>query len=1510
MKGRVKAFAPGSQAWLADEKDTWQLVNVVSRYKKTLVVCDPDDEEEEWKVKLKEQNKTVFPANASVVADMTSLQYFHLPGILHNLKERSIQDEPYTFLSQSVLVAVNPLKRVSDPKGILGKTTAVNVAHPYAIAESAYQQLAFNARRAASSADDAASSSPETPVNQSIIVGGESGAGKTESSKYVLKHLVKRTVESGASDDDLDQRLIESNPILEAFGNAATKRNHNSSRFGKFMKIHYTKPSKKASKKKPMRIFGASVNTYLLERSRVTYHVSGERTYHVFYQLVHGADKKLRKKLKFDGDAKFDFLTPKAPGARGGGKQITVGRLAVAQPKKASGDKAANPLPGPEEDKAHFEELCQALGTIGVDVSGEKEGESAGLFPAVAAILHLGNLQFKDKDSSEGSMATLSDESALEAAASLLGVKKGKLLKLFCEHRVKVMNEEVVKKRDARGAKYALDAVVKALYVGLFDWLVQKITESLSEKGDLSELPFIGVLDIFGFETFKVNDFEQLLINFTNEALQSCFNQQIFQAEAQLYEREGLLMDEEERELPPDNIECVELLQGGGGVLEGKKKKKKKKKDQDKENKRPGASVGLLGLIDSESRNPQPSDDKMNAALHRAFKGHEYFPQPHPKDVRQCFLVKHYAGVVKYTVGSFLEKNTDNLPKEVNKVLSESASEVLQFVFGGAGKEKKSPSKKKGGTALSVTGKFKAQITELIDTLNETRCSFIRCIKPNASMVRKGKGDKSWFDNSYVLPQLINLSVPQTAEVLQGGLPTRIEFQMFIDTYKEMLPSSAINVWETMGQGDDRQFVKALFYAFDIESGSYKMGLTRVFFKAGMLDKVNEVLQSAMEGKKLDKSVSKAFRSYFVRVLWRRARAKVLAYAKFKVILEQARAQARAATILQRLARRRMLELEAKAELERLKIEREERKIKEAKALERQERQRLKELAKRKGQASDDERRDIEIKEALAKTKADEQGRRVKHLSLRVRESKRFEADLRRSVKMLAGSGDTRAGGALLIEDRKRKSMKALGIIEEEEEEDDDDAAAAEDDGPLVWPLGVYYKEYKPPVPKQNAARAAASTSAQVVKSAGQSAFQRLMCFSTLFKNFRTDKKAKREYKANVAEENERAGAMEEQHKDDDDDDDGFRECCVQMNGFSLKIFEDYEEDDDGKGRGVGQVFLNLSLDHNHSVTRMAEESILGAATVHVFKRFQNLIRVPICEIRFEEMTQMQDFIDNFERATNRYYYEVVEAHKLATGQLTPAMQEYKSMLDMGLITQEQFETALFSQICDSSDAPLAAEDGQDDWDEEEGLSSYRIKCTDCQNYLFNLPLDPLTECPHCGNEEIDSPGDIEKEAEMARTLREQERQQGLEQSRMAGSGNAFPFYLQTESESYEFEQPSLTERRDKYNTRNEYVYVMSWHRKIGEDEDEWDDFHCEFSFEDLKDFYTEELIGTSLLSQETERKLPDFPNDASDYSDEEEKATMRLAIVINFMLDFLKVLKSDNLLEIKQVRQFLGMDF
>ncbi|CAM9355556.1 unnamed protein product [Discosporangium mesarthrocarpum] len=749
---KAEKFQTGMKVWTDDEEEVWISVEVVKQ-ESTVVTVKNRSTGEVLDIDL--GFAEIYPQNPKVVSDMTALHHIHEAGILYNLGKRAeIKDQrPYTFMG-TILIAVNPLRATKSPEMSVYMDRPLNPdsPHPYAIAELAYHQMRLGSKGKA--------------TNQSIVVSGESGAGKTETSKIMLRFLTQRSAGVGGV-SGLEDRVVDSSPILESFGNAKTLRNNNSSRFGKFLKLQFS-----ADK---FSLAGAFIETYLLEKSRVLSQGQGERNFHILYELVAGASRLgLSGKLKLEAVEDYPILS----------------------------QSSCVTLPG-VDDAEHFAGVQKAFTTIGLDADTQMQ-----VWQALSAVLNLSKFVLGTKDDEQGEVATIADIDDLQNLGDLLGVDMGALESLLIQRVVKTRGEVFTKKLDLQDATRTRDAVVKALYQAMFLWVVQVINISLGKGAD--SLPFIGVLDIFGFENFEhKNEYEQLLINFTNENLQDTFNKQVFNNELVLYEQEGIDVAVSSC---PDNAECLLMLSA---------------KPQ-----------GIIPALDNVCSEPNPTDLRYTAQLHKLYSRHQNFPVVAKKDQRDKFWVKHYAGKVKYTVEGWVERNMDRIPEAFTETLKSSSLKVVKEAGIAFQVPAKATASKRPGKALvrpTVAKAFLASMASLNSTLFSTTCNFVRCIKPNSQMA------VGVFSNKYVVEQLQCLGILQTCEVLKVGMPTRVTYAEL----KEVLGAQAADAEKLFKGEPETALIAAILWAFEVPSESFRLGKTRVFFKAGQISTLEKILRDS-----------------------------------------------------------------------------------------------------------------------------------------------------------------------------------------------------------------------------------------------------------------------------------------------------------------------------------------------------------------------------------------------------------------------------------------------------------------------------------------------------------------------------------------------------------------------------------------------------------------------------------------------------------------------------------------
>ncbi|KAJ4379409.1 Myosin type-2 heavy chain 1 [Didymella sp. IMI 355093] len=701
------------------------------------------------------------PAMLEASDDLTNLSHLNEPAVLQAIKLRYLQNEIYTY-SGIVLIATNPFARVDSlyVPGMVqvyaGKQRSYGAPHLFAIAEEAFADMLRDQK------------------NQTIVVSGESGAGKTVSAKYIMRYFATRESPDNPgkrrgkidSMSETEEQILATNPIMEAFGNAKTTRNDNSSRFGKYIEIMFNKQTD---------IIGAKIRTYLLERSRLVFQPLKERNYHIFYQLVAGATDAERQELSLKSVEEFSYL-----------------------------NQGSAPVIDGMDDKAEFEATKSSLTKIGVPQETQSQ-----IFRLLAALLHIGDVKIT-ATRTDSNLAP--DEPALVKACGLLGIDATNFAKWTVKKQLITRGEKIVSNLTQQQAIVVRDSVAKFIYSSLFDWLVERTNESLATEEVLSQAhSFIGVLDIYGFEHFAKNSFEQFCINYANEKLQQEFNAHVFKLEQEEYMREQIewkFIDF------ADNQPCIDLIEG---------------------------KLGILSLLDEESRLPMGSDEQFVTKLHHNYSGDKHRFYKKPRFGKSAFTVCHYAVDVTYESDGFIEKNRDTVPDEHMEVLRSSSNKFLIEILDVASsiREKETAPAAKPGAAVSagrriatnrkptLGGIFKSSLIELMATINSTDVHYIRCIKPNEAKA-------AWqFDGPMVLSQLRACGVLETVRISCAGYPTRWTYEEFALRYYMLVPSSG---WTPEIRDMAKAILnKALGNSKNDGTDKYQMGLTKIFFRAGML---------------------------------------------------------------------------------------------------------------------------------------------------------------------------------------------------------------------------------------------------------------------------------------------------------------------------------------------------------------------------------------------------------------------------------------------------------------------------------------------------------------------------------------------------------------------------------------------------------------------------------------------------------------------------------------------------
>lgn len=666
------------------------------------------------------------------VQDFVLLEDFQSESaFIDNLRKRFKEDLIYTYIGQ-VLVSVNPYKKlpIYNPETIQyyhRRNFFEAPPHIFALADTAYQSLSKENR------------------DQCILISGESGSGKTEASKKVLEFIAAATGHKKQV-EEVNGKLIGSNPVLEAFGNAKTNRNDNSSRFGKYMEIQFNFQGDP---------IGGNILNYLLEKSRVVHQSAGERNFHIFYQLLAGASEDTLRGLFLKRN--LDTYYYLSNGTKG-----TVDTI---------------------DDASQYREVIKAMKTMEMS-----QQEQDNLFAIVASVLHMGNVGFTEEDG----VAKILKPASVEAVSKLLGCDAKQLEKAFTHRTIDARGDVVVSPLNRELAIYARDALAKAVYDRLFTWLVTRLNKSLQPVTEPRRKMVMGILDIYGFEIFQKNSFEQFCINFCNEKLQQLFIQLTLKSEQEEYLREGIAW--ENIQYFNNKVIC--------DLIEEKYK-------------------GIISLMDEECLRPgEPTDLSFLEKLNVNLNNHPHYISHMKADLqtqkimgRDEFRLVHYAGDVTYNVRGFLEKNNDLLFRDLREVMSHTTNSITKTVFD----VKDLTSKKRPETAIT---QFKNSLNNLVDILMGKEPSYIRCIKPNDFKM------SSQFNDKIVLHQVKYLGLMENLRVRRAGFAYRRPYDQFLQRYKSLCHQTWPNY-----HGPAKEGVQVLVCHLGYEHDEYRMGNTKLFIR-------------------------------------------------------------------------------------------------------------------------------------------------------------------------------------------------------------------------------------------------------------------------------------------------------------------------------------------------------------------------------------------------------------------------------------------------------------------------------------------------------------------------------------------------------------------------------------------------------------------------------------------------------------------------------------------------------
>jgi len=751
VKLKSKPYDPKKSCWVPNKATHGYdegLIESTEGDKVTVMIL----ENNEKKVFKKDQVGQVNPPKFDCSEDMSSLTYLNDACVLWNSVVRYKNELIYTY-SGLFCIAINPYKRFPiytqrTMEIYIGKRRSECPPHIFGVAEGSYQGMNNGGK------------------NQSILITGESGAGKTENTKKVISYFASIGASGKRKEGEpgLEDKIVQTNPVLEAWGNAKTVRNDNSSRFGKFIRIWFNQAGK---------LSGADMDTYLLEKSRLTFQAELERCYHAFYNIMSDSVPDLKAKALLT-DNIYDYWW------------VSQGKVTVDS----------------IDDKEDMMFANEAF-----DILGFNEDDKYNCYRLTAVVMHMGNMTKDFVPVGKDEQAEIKDETNSVKVATICGIDCEWMITYFCKPKLKVGTEWVSKGQSCTGAASSVSGIARSIYERVFRFIVDKCNETIIDP-TMKKVHYIGCLDIAGFEIFDYNGFEQICINFCNEKLQQFFNQHMFVLEQEEYVREGI--DWANVDFGMDLQKCIDMFE---------------------------KPMGLLAIFEEESLFPKATDQTFCAKLHENLLGKcENFQKPSPKpDPNAHFAVIHYAATVSYNLTAWLEKNKDPLNDTVVELMKNGSNSLLIKCFedhpgqpvevkkdaGGGGK-------KKGG-GKTVTSFYKGQLDDLMKTLYATEPSFIRCVVPNTHKIPGG------VEPGLIMHQYQCNGVLAGIAICRKGFPNKMVYPEFKVRYN-ILAAQAVAKAK-----NDKNAAKAVLDAIALEAEKYRLGHTKVFFRAGILGYMEEV---------------------------------------------------------------------------------------------------------------------------------------------------------------------------------------------------------------------------------------------------------------------------------------------------------------------------------------------------------------------------------------------------------------------------------------------------------------------------------------------------------------------------------------------------------------------------------------------------------------------------------------------------------------------------------------------
>ncbi|KAF1335305.1 Myosin-like protein, partial [Globisporangium splendens] len=755
----------GVQCYVPDKEEVWLLSEIIEyneRTKEVTIQATLDSGESERRVvDLKDPDTiravagptateieslpvAILQDNPSGVEDMRLLRYLNEPSILFNLKQRFEASKPYTYTNE-IVIAVNPYKWIENIYGdnlhepYLRKPRDSLPPHVYSTSTAAYKHMTNN------------------QMNQSILVSGESGAGKTETTKIVMNHLASV---AGGKKDKTIAKVIDVNPLLESFGNAKTTRNDNSSRFGKFTQLQFSDQGK---------LVGAKCDTYLLEKSRVVSIAEGERNYHIFYQMLAGLSQSELQAFQLDPAFAYQYT--------GELKSMSIDGM---------------------DDSKWLAGTRNSLSLIGLNAADQKT-----LLQILAGVLHLGEISFEESGESG---SRISSTQALSKVGAMFGLHTSSIEEALCNRTVITRNDAVTVPMDPVEALENRDALAKTIYSKMFDWMVQKINAAISaEESQIHGQ--IGVLDIFGFEDFAQNGFEQFCINYANEKLQQKFTTDVFKTVEDEYVREGLQWDHIQYQ---DNKDIVEVIDG---------------------------KLGIIALMNDHLRQARGTEEALvnKIKTNHQKKGNEINPHiDFPRVKRTQFIINHYAGSVTYETVGFMEKHRDMLQKDLMDLIQSSDISLLTELFEEKECVVESAGNRSKAGVKSLGSQFKISLGQLMENISVTNTHYIRCIKPNSNK------SPTEFNKRMVVEQLRSAGVIEAIRITRSGYPSRLTPEELATRYAIMFPPS-------MHTPDFRRTSTIFMDLIGRKSPlEYQMGKTLIYFKNGVMEELEAMKSDFM----------------------------------------------------------------------------------------------------------------------------------------------------------------------------------------------------------------------------------------------------------------------------------------------------------------------------------------------------------------------------------------------------------------------------------------------------------------------------------------------------------------------------------------------------------------------------------------------------------------------------------------------------------------------------------------